>query len=316
MCSPSMYRLELLGWLIHKGAICTRIAPLWISTLTGTARSLIWWSQVNRNKLHVVTNISISTENRRAKSVYYSIKTKTNLSTKKSWEYGQALVNVEMHFHVPKKKDVRTVMWKFISTGARLEKDVRALMWKCIEMYKCLHFSRLVPRLHIIPSKQCFFFFIKKNSQEYGTSPRQSGNVLRCRRLAPVRPCAAAHSVWIILRSTQVFARNGGWYTISQKSVPLSLYRVNLAFCELSLNHSTINSSWCAQWRMADGIQFLKMLNSFYTMTKELTFEKLYTIRHCAQTLESFYDQHKCLRAMADSIQVPSQFLCHGTEWI
>ena len=38
----------LLGWLIHEGAICTRIAPLWISTSNGTAWSLIWRSQVRR----------------------------------------------------------------------------------------------------------------------------------------------------------------------------------------------------------------------------------------------------------------------------
>jgi len=36
----------LLSGLNHKGAMCTRIAPLWISTLTGTARWLIWWSRV------------------------------------------------------------------------------------------------------------------------------------------------------------------------------------------------------------------------------------------------------------------------------
>ena len=40
----------LLGWLIHKGAICTRIAPLWISTSTGTAWSLSWLSQAKRQK--------------------------------------------------------------------------------------------------------------------------------------------------------------------------------------------------------------------------------------------------------------------------
>ena len=42
----------LLGWLIHKGATWTRIAPLWIYTSNGTAWSLIWRSQVNRQKAY------------------------------------------------------------------------------------------------------------------------------------------------------------------------------------------------------------------------------------------------------------------------
>jgi len=42
----------LLGWIIHKGAICTRIAPLWISTSNGNAWSLIWQSQVKSYGRH------------------------------------------------------------------------------------------------------------------------------------------------------------------------------------------------------------------------------------------------------------------------
>ena len=42
----------LLGWLIRKGAICTRIAPLWISTSNGTAWSLIWRSQAKSQKAY------------------------------------------------------------------------------------------------------------------------------------------------------------------------------------------------------------------------------------------------------------------------
>ena len=42
------------GWLIHKCALCTKIAHLWISTSTGTARSLIWLgrSQAKRQKAY------------------------------------------------------------------------------------------------------------------------------------------------------------------------------------------------------------------------------------------------------------------------
>jgi len=59
-----------LCWLINNRAICTRIALLFISTLTGTAVLLIWRSQVKRQKVYFSTNISIKTENRSAKSVY------------------------------------------------------------------------------------------------------------------------------------------------------------------------------------------------------------------------------------------------------
>jgi len=49
-------------------------------------------------------------------------------------------------------------------------------------------------------------------------------------------------------RMIQVFARNGGWYTISQKSVPWSLYRMNLAFWEIVYHPPSaiahINLSW------------------------------------------------------------------------
>ena len=42
----------LLFWLIREGAICTRIAPLWISCLTGTAQSLNWRSQARKQKAY------------------------------------------------------------------------------------------------------------------------------------------------------------------------------------------------------------------------------------------------------------------------
>jgi len=38
----------LLGWLIHQGAVCTRIAPLWIST----ACSFVSCSQLQRPKAY------------------------------------------------------------------------------------------------------------------------------------------------------------------------------------------------------------------------------------------------------------------------
>jgi len=47
---PYIDWIWMLGWLIHKGAICTRIAPLWTSTSNGTAWLLIWRSQVKRQK--------------------------------------------------------------------------------------------------------------------------------------------------------------------------------------------------------------------------------------------------------------------------
>ena len=46
----TIYWFWLLGWLINKGATCTRICPLWIYTSNGTARSSIWRSQVKRQK--------------------------------------------------------------------------------------------------------------------------------------------------------------------------------------------------------------------------------------------------------------------------
>jgi len=87
-----IYRLRLLGWPINDGAImCIRIAPVfvWSSVVcckTGTALllkfahlffsrlgPLFYWVEGPRQKDQkciVVTNISISTENRQAKSVY------------------------------------------------------------------------------------------------------------------------------------------------------------------------------------------------------------------------------------------------------
>ena len=43
----------LLGWRILKEAICTRIALLWISASNWTAWSLIWRSQLKRQKVYV-----------------------------------------------------------------------------------------------------------------------------------------------------------------------------------------------------------------------------------------------------------------------
>jgi len=53
-------------WFIRDQFV-TKIAPLWISTSTGTARSLIWRSQAKRPNIMVFTNISISTENWKSK---------------------------------------------------------------------------------------------------------------------------------------------------------------------------------------------------------------------------------------------------------
>jgi len=102
------------------------------------------------------------------------------------------------------------------------------------EMPYCSHVLRLCYML----LTQQIFSFLKKNSQKYGTSPRQSGNVLWCRRVMPVRPCSPAHSLWIIIRSIAVFAHDGRWYMISQKSVLSSLYRVNLTFWDLFVSQS------------------------------------------------------------------------------
>jgi len=68
--SPIVDWFWLLGWLIQKEAMCTRIALVWISTSTGKARSMIWRSQANRQKAYGRTKISISTENQKLKLVY------------------------------------------------------------------------------------------------------------------------------------------------------------------------------------------------------------------------------------------------------
>ena len=58
----------LLGRLIYKRAICSRIAPLWITTSTATNCSLIWRSHAKRHEAYG-RHESTSTENRKLKSI-------------------------------------------------------------------------------------------------------------------------------------------------------------------------------------------------------------------------------------------------------
>jgi len=72
--SKSVDWFWLLGCGIYNRSICTSIALLWITTSTGTALILtprtFQGPKRKDKKLIVVTNISISTENRESKSVY------------------------------------------------------------------------------------------------------------------------------------------------------------------------------------------------------------------------------------------------------